>query len=163
MKVFKQRWYLLARNCEADTLRTYALDRVQRLEHTDETFALPDTFDAEIYFRDAYGILVEPEELDVEEIRLKVTDLNQKRKYFRMLPLHPSQKEVERHTDYSVFTYHVYPSYDFFQEILSHGAEVEVLSPGWVREECRLKAEELYKVYEMTKSSISGMSSSEMP
>lgn len=163
VKVFKQRWYLLARNCELDAMRTYALDRVLHLEPTDEAFTLPDTFDAEAYFHDAYGILVEPEELDVEEVQIKVTDRNQKRKYIRMLPLHPSQKEAEKHTDYSIFTYRVYPSYDFLQEIRSHGAEVEVLSPAWVREEFRQLTEELCRIYEVAKSNINGTSSSSMP
>lgn len=147
VKVFKQRWYMVARSPELDKIQIYALDRIRQLEQTDRAFEFPKSFDASIYFQDAYGIMVMPEELDVEDICVKVTDLYNKRKYFRMLPLHPSQKEVERHTDYSVFTYRLYPTYDFFQEILSHGAEVEILSPDWVRKECRLIVEDMYEIY----------------
>ena len=92
-------------------------------------------------------MIVVPEELDVETIRLKVSEAGNKRKYFRSLPLHPSQNEVERYTDYSVFEYRLYPTYDFFQEVLSHGAEVELLSPEWVRGELRYMVEEMHALY----------------
>ena len=147
VKVFKQRWYMVARNSARNKIAIYALDRIQRLEQTEEDFAFPDTFDAEAYFHDSYGIMVMPEELDVETIRVKVTDKNHKRKYLRMLPLHHSQEETEKHKDYSIFTYRLYPTYDFFQEVLSHGAEVEILSPKWVREECKWMIEEMLKLY----------------
>lgn len=147
VKVFKQRWYMVAHNPEKERIGIYALDRIQRLEQTNEVFTFPDSFDAEAYFRDSYGIMVTPEELDVETIRIKVSDKNNSRKYLRLLPLHSSQEETEKHTDYSVFTYRLYPTYDFFQEILSHGGEVEILSPEWVRKEIRTLIEEMLKVY----------------
>jgi predicted DNA-binding transcriptional regulator YafY len=34
-----------------------------------------------------------------------------------------------------MFEFKLYPSLDFIQEILSHGDEIEILSPQWVREE----------------------------
>lgn len=147
VKVFKQRWYMVAHNPEKNCIGIYALDRIQRLELADETFTFPETFDAEAYFRDSYGIMVTPEELDVETIRIKVSDKNNKRKYLRLLPLHHSQEETEKHSDYSVFTYRLYPTYDFFQEILSHGGEVEVLSPEWVRKEFKELIEDMLRQY----------------
>ena len=93
---------------------------MKRIEPTDESFVFPDTFDAETYFADAFGVIVVPEELNVETIRLKISEARNKRKYFRSLPLHTSQNEVEHYTDYSVFEYRLYPTYDFFQEVLSH-------------------------------------------
>lgn len=55
--------------------------------------------------------------------------------------MHHSQEEVETENDYSVFRYYLSPTYDFVQEILSHGCEVEVLSPGHLRDEIRRHAE----------------------
>ena len=139
--------YLVAHNPEKKCIGIYALDRIQRLELADKTFTFPETFDAEAYFRDSYGIMVPPEELDVETIRIKVSDKNNKRKYLRLLPLHHSQEKTEKHSDYSVFTYRLYPTYDFFQEILSHGGEVEVLSPEWVRKEFKELIEDMLRQY----------------
>lgn len=39
------------------------------------------------------------------------------------------------------------PSYDFIQEILSHGEEIEVLSPDYVREQMKKRITEMYRLY----------------
>jgi predicted DNA-binding transcriptional regulator YafY len=49
--------------------------------------------------------------------------------------MHSSQMETERNDDYSIFTLEVRPTYDFQQEILKNGADMEVLSPEWLRNE----------------------------
>ena len=147
VRVFRQRWYVIGvmRNIpdweEASemtnqgNIRRYALDRIKYLEVTDETFKMPVHFSAESYFANAFGIIVEPEKYKVERIRLKVTDINHRRQYIRSLPLHDSQREVERYDDYSIFELQVMPAYDFIQQILAMSNEVEVLSPENVREE----------------------------
>ena len=57
--------------------------------------------------------------------------------YFRSLPLHSSQKEVETDKNHSIFTYFLTPDYDFKQDVLSFGDKVEVLEPKQPREEMR--------------------------
>ena len=57
--------------------------------------------------------------------------------YFRSLPLHSSQKEIETGDNHSVFTYFLTPDYDFKQDVLSFGDKVEVLEPKDLREEMR--------------------------
>ena len=147
VRVFKQRWYvigLMKNLCEGEepeeltrqgNVRRYALDRIRHLELTDSTFTMPHDISADSYFDGAFGIIVEPEEYDVERIRLKVTDVNHRRQYLRSLPLHESQQEVEQYDDYSVFELRVMPTYDFIQQILTMSSEVEVLSPEHVRVE----------------------------
>lgn len=56
-------------------------------------------------------------------------------------------RQVERHKDYSIFEVKLSPSYDFIQEILSKGEEVEILSPEWFREEVASYARSLYNMY----------------
>lgn len=147
VKAFRQRWYLLARDMTHDQLKVYALDRMSSVEDTDTTFKLPETFDARLYFEDYFGVVVQPEETDVETVSLKVWAERNERQYISTLPLHPSQKEVERTSDYSIFTYRLHPSVDFFQELLKHGDLVEVLSPQWVREEMIAYVREMAKKY----------------
>jgi hypothetical protein len=67
--------------------------------------------------------------------------------YLRTLPLHHTQKDVERHKDYSIFEVKLSPSYDFIQEILSKTEEVEILSPEWFREEVASYVRNLYNMY----------------
>ena len=138
VKVFRQRWYLIARNKHKDAMRIYALDRIQSLTQTGNSFTMPKDFSPEEYFYNCFGIIHE-DNCPPETIDLKV--YGTQKEYFRTLPLHHSQEETETEKDYSVFRYYLSPTYDFVQEILSHGCEVEVLSPEHLRNEIRRHAE----------------------
>lgn len=147
LKVFGRRWYMLARDKADGRLKTYPLDRILRLEADKETFEMPKDFRAETHFFDSYGIIVDPEDLDVEDIRLKANA--KERDYLRSLPLHHSQKEIEKNDEYSVFALRLRPSRDFMREILSRHDSVEILSPEWVREDMKAYIKDMMKVYGM--------------
>lgn len=132
IKVFKQRWYLIAFNKSKERILTYALDRIKKVTITNSTFTFPNDFIANNYFEDSFGIIVD-DNIKAEEVSLKIN--NDKAKYIRALPLHHSQTESIKAENYTVFTYYIRPTYDFLQEILSHGPNIEVLSPKWFREE----------------------------
>ncbi len=66
----------------------------------------------------------------------------------RSLPLHPSQKEVERGEEYSIFELQLCPEFDFQQEILSQTPEIEVLSPEWLQEEIAGKVKMIWEKYQ---------------
>ena len=138
VKVFRQRWYLLARNPRKDVLRIYALDRIRELKQVENTFTLPKDFSPEDYFYNSFGI-ISPDNCPPEVVKLKV--YGTQKEYFRTLPLHHSQEEIEITDEYTVFRYYLSPTYDFIQEILSHGYNVEVLAPKHVRDEVRQHAE----------------------
>ena len=137
VKVFKQRWYLIARNKIKDAIRIYALDRIRALSQTGNAFVMPKDFSPEEYFYNSFGIISQ-DNCPPEIVELKV--YGTQKEYFRTLPLHHSQEEVENADGYSIFRYYLSPTYDFIQEILSHGCEVEVLSPQHLRDEVRSHA-----------------------
>jgi predicted DNA-binding transcriptional regulator YafY len=143
VKIFKQRWYVLAYNPYYDALLIYSLDRIQHIRITDTKFEMPD-FNPEDYFNDSFGIIVD-EDIDPCTVEIKVWGTQ--RKYFNALPLHDSQEEMEKTDEYSVFRYFLRPTYDFRQELLSHGAEIEVLSPQRLREEITWITQEMNKIY----------------
>lgn len=127
VKYFKQRWYLLG---DSDLgLRIYSLDRFVDMEELEEHFEIPKDFDAEEYFGNYFGVIIgeEPEDVKIRVVPDQV-------KYFRTLPMHGSQRETVQEDGSSVFSYHIAPTFDFVQEILSHGADVEVLEPIELRE-----------------------------
>lgn len=127
VKYFKQRWYLLG---DSDLgLRIYSLDRFVDMEELEERFEIPKGFDAEEYFGNYFGVIIgeEPEDVKIRVVPDQV-------KYFRTLPMHGSQRETAQEDGSSVFSYHIAPTFDFVQEILSHGADVEVLEPAELRE-----------------------------
>lgn len=138
VKVFRQRWYLLARDTKEDLLKIYALDRMLNLKQTGKFFSMPEDFSPEEYFHNSFGI-ISKDSCPPEIIELKVYGMQ--KQYFRTLPLHHSQEEIENKEGYSIFRYYLSPTYDFIQEILSHGCKVEVLSPKHLRDNVREQAE----------------------
>lgn len=130
LKMFKQRWYMVAHAPDRDMIRIYALDRIHALEPTTRKFKLPKDFDAEFYFRNHYGVSDMEKQPEEVEIKIEAYQAN----YLRTLPLHASQTEIERHERFSIFRYYIAPSFDFIQELLTHGAVLEVLKPQWLRE-----------------------------
>lgn len=144
IKVFKQRWYLTARSSAHEELRTYALDRIQDLHISAQKFKMPKDFDAEEIYATAYGIVIGNEE-KVERIEINV--YNNQAKYFRSLPLHSSQREVETSEYCTVFEYYLKPTYDFVQELLLHGPDVEVIHPNSLRQLMEQRIEEMAELY----------------
>ena len=134
LKEFKRRWYLYGYKGDADGPHMMALDRMIDVDIIPEEFTMPEEFLAEDYFRGIYGARVYPN-MKREMVKLKV--YGKQVQYFRPLPLHSSQKEVEKNDKYSVFTYFLTPDYDFKQDVLSFGDKVEVLEPKELREEMK--------------------------
>lgn len=62
--------------------------------------------------------------------------------------MHHSQHEVEHTTEYSVFEYLLRPTYDFCQELLSHGSDIEVMSPQWLREQIKTAVKDIERRYD---------------
>lgn len=124
VRIFKQLWYVIGYNVKDEAIKTYSLDRMSDLTIRQDMFAVPEGFSAADYFKNCFGIMQSKGE--PKEIVLKST-ANQA-KYLRALPLHHSQRE-EVHDSYSLFHYKLLITYDFVQEILSLGSQVQVIAP----------------------------------
>lgn len=131
LKLFKQRWYMLAKSEKYNDLRIYALDRVLELNTTKKSFSLPKGFDPKDTFRKLFGVILDNG--PVEKVVIKVAE--DQVKYYRTLPLHHSQEEGESGDGYTEFSYRLVPTFDFSRELLSKGENVEVMSPLWLRKE----------------------------
>ena len=144
LKVFKQRWYVLAASEYPDgRLLVYSLDRFSAMERTEEKYEIPEDFDVEEYFRSSYGVSSLGREAELVRLRVDAWQAN----YFRSLPLHHSQQEVEQSDEYSIFEYFLAPTHEFIREILSNGPAVEVLHPQSLRDEIMDKVENMRKRY----------------
>ena len=147
LRVNLQRWYLVGKpedHPEESEPRVYALDRMKDLVQVDKTFELPKTFKANEFFVNQYGIdrsITEP-----QDIRIKVKAYDAK--FLRSLPLHHSQKEVEKTEDYSIFTYHIAPTYDFVMELRKYGSKLEVLAPEKLRKDFAEEVNKLNALYQ---------------
>ena len=145
LKMFKQRWYVLVYAPDIDQMRVYGLDRILAIEPTKKKYLLPDNFDAEAYFKDAYGVTVLDEQQQPQKIVISISD--DQAHYLRTLPLHPSQKEIEPINGYPAFSFYVYPSKEFCQELFKYGSDLEVHEPESLRNYFAEDADRVNKMY----------------
>ena len=148
VKLFRQRWYLLGRSPYKKQMMIYALDRIQELRIIDKNFELPTTFNANEFFGEYFGVNI-VDEVDVETVKLKVASYQAN--YIRAVPLHHSQKEIEKNEDYSIFELRLRPTSDLMREILWHGEAIEVLAPLELRKEVTNKIENMSGKYNINK------------
>ncbi len=147
LKLFKQRWYMLAASDGADDLRIYSLDeRMTNVEVTDDNYEIPSDFDAEEFFSNYFGVIIGTD-WEPQEVKIKVA--KDQVKYFDTLPLHVSQQKVEEESDeeFTIYRYYLAPTHDFKKEIMSWGADVEVISPEDFRQEIKEEVDEMKEYY----------------
>lgn len=144
MKLFHQRWYITGKQCNSEKIITLALDRITAIQISDIHFDYPDDFDAATYYDESFGI-INGDGTNVEHVVLKVSALQSN--YLRDLPMHDSQRETDRNNEYSLFELDIKPTFDFQQEILWAGEEMEVLQPLWLRKEIARQVKSMYNKY----------------
>ena len=124
VKIFKQLWYVIGLNVKDAQIKTYSLDRMSNLNLLQDLFDMPENVNPSEFFKDCFGIITNQNSAKRIVLRVEPTQA----KYFRALPLHSSQQE-EVHDNYSIFTYKMRITYDLKEELMSHGASIEVLEP----------------------------------
>ena len=145
LKLFRQRWYMLARSEDYDKPRVYSLDRIIDAHQSRQGLKRPKSFDAKSFFDNYFGIIIGTDRKPCE-ILLKVDESQVK--YFDSLPLHESQRKVEETNEYSIYSYHFAPTFDFEQEVLSHSHFVEVISPEYFRDEIKADLQKALERYD---------------
>ena len=105
---------------------------------------MPKDWDAEEYFKGCFGIIAD-HRMEVQTVKLKVSA--GQANYIRDLALHESQKERERNEEHSIFTYRLRPTFDFQQELLWNGEDMEVLEPEWLRKEMAGRIKRMWNKY----------------
>ena len=144
LKLFKQRWYVIARRDEFDNPYVYALDeRMKDIKILNKKLEIPKDFDAKELYKDYYGVIMDY--VEPEKVIIKV-DADQVH-YYESLPLHETQTIIEKNDEYSIFEYYLAPNYDFKHELLSKGESVEVIEPEWFREDMKEAIKKMIERY----------------
>ena len=145
MRVYNQRWYVVGRFKESGNIRNIALDRILRMEITDEVFVLPEDFDASEYYAHTVGIFVN-EELKPQRVVLRTYGVSTE--YMRSVPLHPSQREIATNgNESSDFEYYLNLTPELTGKLLSKGDWVEVIEPKELREKIKEQAQAIAELY----------------
>ena len=105
---------------------------------------MPKDWTAEKFFDGCFGIIAE-QSVEIQPVKLKVSA--GQANYIRDLKMHESQEEIERNEEYSIFTFNLRPEFDFQQELLWNGEDMEVLEPNWLRKEIAGKIKRMWNKY----------------
>lgn len=105
---------------------------------------MPKDWTPQEYFNGCFGIIAD-QSIEPQTVKLKVSA--GQANYIRDLKIHETQDEIENNEEYSIFTYKLRPSFDFMQEILWNGEDIEVLEPLWLREEIAGKIKRMWNKY----------------
>ena len=153
IKLFKQRWYVLGHfhrdatddKPESDYFGVFSFDRILSMTLTEEKFQMDPDFNAQAYFEECYGVLVN----DATEVeRIVIRGYGYERFYLRDLPLHKSQKEIGQGENYTDFEFFMRPTIDLSYHLLSSSDHIKVLEPKWLADEIydmHLQASLLYE------------------
>ncbi len=140
IKLFKQRWYVLGHfhrdatkeKPELDYFGLFSFDRVLDMSLTDIKFQIDPDFDAQAYFDECYGVLVDD---GTKPERIVIRAYGYERYYMRDLPIHRSQREIGQGENFADFELYMRPTIDLSGHLLSRGNQIKVLSPQWFADE----------------------------
>lgn len=144
VKLFENRWYVLAHNIQYDDIRIYGLDRIESLEITEDIFKLPKDFSASDYFSIYYGVVTD-RNIKTEHIILRV--FHDHIPYMNSLPLHRSQRLLKDSGEYADFELFLTPTYDFIMRLLHMGSMIEVIKPASLRCQMKRWISDMYELY----------------
>ncbi|TDX87094.1 helix-turn-helix transcriptional regulator [Epilithonimonas xixisoli] len=133
LKEFKNRWYLLANEVDGKDLfiKTFGLDRISDLEISTKLFSKQD-IDVNEMFVNSFGIISTLGQKP--EIIVLSFDYEQG-KFVKSLPIHHSQKVlIDNDSEYRI-ELTLAPTYDFYQELLTHAGRMKILAPFNVKKE----------------------------
>ncbi len=139
--IFRRGLYLVG-HCETyGEVRTFAVDRIEKLEVTRERFEYPDDYSPEKLTEGSFGIMTGPRTEVVIKFDAKVAD------YVRERRFHPTQ-EIEELPDGSiVFRMTVNGTTEVISWVLSFGGKAEVVEPAELRAKVRESVEEALARY----------------
>ena len=143
LKVFKQRWYVAGcPSTHPNETRIYALDRVKDMRLTELPYVYPQTFNAKEFFAPYYGVF-----RNAEPVKVIIEATQNSAQFLRLLPLHNSQRELRQFHGNTFFEYFIAPTFDFIQELRTHGTDIRVREPESLVEFFREEARKAYQMY----------------
>jgi predicted DNA-binding transcriptional regulator YafY len=144
LREYKNRWFIFGWQHVENSLYNLALDRIQTLNFSDFAY-IPSRVDMNLYLRDVVGVTRFRDALpEIIEVRF----LKPRAYYVKTKALHHSQAIVSETETAIIFRYWLIPNPELETEILSYGADAEVLVPESLRKRMRGLVQEMGRGYE---------------
>jgi proteasome accessory factor B len=140
---FQRGWYVMGHSEGHDEVRTFKLNRIERLSISTEKFTNGEDFDPDEHFGLAWSMIPEGKEYDV---RLRFTPMVAGN--VAEVMWHPTQ-QIETDDDGSIlFSCRVDGLGEISWWILGYGDQVEVLAPRELRRRIQKTARRMVKIYD---------------
>ena len=143
VKQYNNRWFLFGYEEESDKIANKALDRIQRISLANVPYKPNTSIDFAHFFDDIVGVSIPYDDVKKETIILRFTEA--RFPYVTSKPIHKSQKVLSE--DDCTLSLEVKLTRELEQQVLSFGADVEVLSPDSFRDQIGEKIKENFKKY----------------
>lgn len=133
IKLYRHRWYLLGRY-KSGNFSMFSFDRILDIDITEDKFSMDNDFDTEEFFRNYFGVIIHGEG---ECQRIVLRAFGWERKSMQDLPMHCSQRELERGDGYVDYEIIAHLTNDLKGYILSRGEWLVVKRPQWYADEIK--------------------------
>ena len=145
VKQFNNRWFLigLQEGIHGTYITNKALDRIVKFSKANVPFIPNDSINFNEYFNDIIGVTIPSEHPNVEKVILKFD--SERFPYVVNKPIHPSQIILD--DEKCIIQLSIRPNKELEARIFSYGNQIEVISPGWLREEISNKYKEIIQIY----------------
>ena len=143
VKQYNNRWFLFGYEEESGKIANKALDRIQRISLANVPYKPNTLIDFAHFFDDIVGVSIPYDDVKKETIILRFTEA--RFPYVTSKPIHKSQIVLSE--DDCTISLEVKPTRELEQQILSFGADVEVLSPESFRNQIGEKIKDNFKKY----------------
>ena len=138
---YNETFYLIGYCLLRDDIRLFAIDRIETISISSETFEVPEGFDAESYMNDSFGVFQgEPQSV---RIRFRPRAAG----YIKEKIWHPSQRLSEEPDGSVIFSARVAGIQEIKQWVLRWGSAAQVLAPETLKKEVVEEIRAMARVY----------------
>ena len=149
LKEFNNRWFVVGKKHNENSILTLALDRIENLDFDLDIPYLNESFNGDEHYKDTIGVTVLNYEGLVKTV-LKIDRLNAP--YVLTKPFHHSQKLIEQYKDGSILIeLKVHLNFEFDRLILGFGNSIQVVEPKILRTRIKRKLKSAIKQYQQNK------------
>jgi predicted DNA-binding transcriptional regulator YafY len=145
LKEYRNRWFVLGKNSEYDTISVLGLDRIKKIGNSNAIYDEILNFNSEKYFLNLIGVSI-PKDSEVQSIEIKVRA--ELVPYIITKPLHKNQEVVKKYSNGDVLIkLDLIINYELKSLILSFGSGVIVKKPLYLRQEISNEAKKIKNNY----------------
>lgn len=144
LKEYHNRWYLVALETGNKSIRTFGLERIEKLETGDRKFTVEKNFDADVFFKFSIGITEKADK--PQDVILRFHHVSGK--FLMTQPIHSSQTVIKQSKSEIQIGLHVLITQELISFILGYGPQVKVIKPNALSKEINQQLQSSLKQYE---------------